>query len=328
MRILLHGGRRRDAALAPFDGGAAQAVSAAALGPEPARRDLRAGAAALARRLRRDLRTPRRSRAPPSFRTCRPTASWPSPSGATRGPRSSRRPFGSRPTGDPVTAAVPTDQTVRDDEAFRRALSAADEEADGAAVVILAVPPDAAPKRISDTSRCEDGAVLALRREARTATTRGRSPPRAATSGTPASSSSGPRACSPRRAASRGSSSPASSASCATGAAGRLRGLPDISIDFAVMEKAAGVRAVPLDAGWSDVGTWRSVRELRGATDGRATSSCPTSRCSRRGCATRRSSSGEEGVLVLPFEREGELRAAVAAHRRRARSLAPRQDDD
>jgi len=38
--------------------------------------------------------------------------------------------------------------------------------------------------------------------------------------------------------------------------------MPSVSIDFSVMEKAASVRAVPLRAGWSDVGTWRSVRDL------------------------------------------------------------------
>ncbi len=33
----------------------------------------------------------------------------------------------------------------------------------------------------------------------------------------------------------------------------------DISIDHAVMEKAEGMKVVPLDAGWSDLGSWRSV---------------------------------------------------------------------
>ncbi|MGH1472179.1 MAG: mannose-1-phosphate guanylyltransferase/mannose-6-phosphate isomerase [Cellvibrionaceae bacterium] len=33
---------------------------------------------------------------------------------------------------------------------------------------------------------------------------------------------------------------------------------PDISVDYAVMEKANNVYCVPLDAGWSDVGCWRS----------------------------------------------------------------------
>lgn len=36
----------------------------------------------------------------------------------------------------------------------------------------------------------------------------------------------------------------------------------NISIDYAVMEKAQKVAVVPLDAGWSDVGSWHAVAEL------------------------------------------------------------------
>ncbi len=35
------------------------------------------------------------------------------------------------------------------------------------------------------------------------------------------------------------------------------------SVDYAVMEKARGVRVVPLDAGWDDVGSWDAVAALR-----------------------------------------------------------------
>jgi mannose-1-phosphate guanylyltransferase/mannose-6-phosphate isomerase len=37
---------------------------------------------------------------------------------------------------------------------------------------------------------------------------------------------------------------------------------PNISIDYAVMEKAEKVAVVPLDAAWSDVGSWQAVAEL------------------------------------------------------------------
>ncbi|ACE83761.1 mannose-1-phosphate guanylyltransferase/mannose-6-phosphate isomerase [Cellvibrio japonicus] len=37
---------------------------------------------------------------------------------------------------------------------------------------------------------------------------------------------------------------------------------PNISIDYALMEKSANVVCVPLDAGWSDVGDWKSYWEL------------------------------------------------------------------
>ena len=36
---------------------------------------------------------------------------------------------------------------------------------------------------------------------------------------------------------------------------------PSDSIDYAVMEKTAGALVVPLDAGWSDVGSWSSLHE-------------------------------------------------------------------
>lgn len=44
---------------------------------------------------------------------------------------------------------------------------------------------------------------------------------------------------------------------------------PDISIDYAVMEKTDSAMVVPLDADWSDVGCWASLHELeRGEGDG------------------------------------------------------------
>lgn len=39
---------------------------------------------------------------------------------------------------------------------------------------------------------------------------------------------------------------------------------PDDSIDYAVMEKTASAAVVPLDAGWSDVGSWQSLWEIEG----------------------------------------------------------------
>jgi mannose-1-phosphate guanylyltransferase/mannose-6-phosphate isomerase len=40
---------------------------------------------------------------------------------------------------------------------------------------------------------------------------------------------------------------------------------PRASVDFAVMEKARNVRAVELDAGWDDVGSWEAAARVRGA---------------------------------------------------------------
>lgn len=41
--------------------------------------------------------------------------------------------------------------------------------------------------------------------------------------------------------------------------------VPDISIDYAVMEKSDQVAVLPADIGWSDIGCWRAVRELKEA---------------------------------------------------------------
>jgi len=41
--------------------------------------------------------------------------------------------------------------------------------------------------------------------------------------------------------------------------------VPDISIDYAVMERSANVAVIPADFGWSDIGSWNAVRELSAA---------------------------------------------------------------
>src|SRR6266511_2978323 len=46
--------------------------------------------------------------------------------------------------GDPITAAIPSDQTFADDEAFRRSLSLAARLAETASAVVLAAPPSRA----------------------------------------------------------------------------------------------------------------------------------------------------------------------------------------
>jgi mannose-1-phosphate guanylyltransferase/mannose-6-phosphate isomerase len=44
--------------------------------------------------------------------------------------------------------------------------------------------------------------------------------------------------------------------------------MPDISIDYGVMEKASRVRLVPADMGWSDVGSWDAVYEVSHKDEG------------------------------------------------------------
>jgi mannose-1-phosphate guanylyltransferase/mannose-6-phosphate isomerase len=51
--------------------------------------------------------------------------------------------------------------------------------------------------------------------------------------------------------------------STAAGRKAAWRRAPRMSVDYAVMEKARGVRVVPLDAGWDDVGSWDAACRLR-----------------------------------------------------------------
>ena len=44
--------------------------------------------------------------------------------------------------------------------------------------------------------------------------------------------------------------------------AGLFKDVPDISVDYAVMEKSDKVAVVPGDFGWSDIGSWTAIREL------------------------------------------------------------------
>jgi mannose-1-phosphate guanylyltransferase/mannose-6-phosphate isomerase len=55
--------------------------------------------------------------------------------------------------------------------------------------------------------------------------------------------------------------------------AGRFAACPADSIDYAVMEKTDKAMMVPLDAGWSDVGSWSALYEISAKdSDGNATS--------------------------------------------------------
>jgi mannose-1-phosphate guanylyltransferase len=40
-------------------------------------------------------------------------------------------------------------------------------------------------------------------------------------------------------------------------------GFSPISVDYGIMERADGVAMIPADVGWSDVGSWASLREIR-----------------------------------------------------------------
>ncbi len=223
--------------------------------------------------------------------------------------------------GDPVTAAVPSDQTVADAEALRRTLAAAARAADTACLVVLAVPPTRAET---------DYGYLELRDEK---PGEGLEVARFVEKPGPAEAQEYVRAgyfwnagifvFRPSRFLSEARRVAGDLVAQVEQYRERLRerntlearrayaALPTVSIDYAVVEKASRVRAVPLRAGWSDVGTWRSVRELKGPSDDRGNLILSEVPVLAPGMHNAAIVVAREGVLVLPFEREGELRAAV-----------------
>lgn len=224
--------------------------------------------------------------------------------------------------GDAVTVAVPSDHSVADPEAFRSAIGLAARAANDAPVVVLAVPPGRAE---SDFGYIEVGDGEASRGYEVLRFTEKPHPAEAQSfleSGRhywnagifvfrPSRFIAEARRVAPdlvtgvERYRERLPDD-------AVGARTAWESLPSISIDYAVMEKARGVRAVPLRAGWNDVGTWRAVRDLRGPSDDSGNlilSPLPVVAPGARDTAI---VVGPEGVLVLPFDREKELRGAVA----------------
>ncbi len=87
--------------------------------------------------------------------------------------------------------------------------------------------------------------------------------------------------------------------------------IPAISFDYAVMEKTSGAICVPCEAGWNDVGSFRALRELKGAdpSGNLVLSARPVV---LEGVRDSIVAISEAGALVLPFAREGELRERVA----------------
>lgn len=223
--------------------------------------------------------------------------------------------------GDPVTAAVPSDHSVPDAEAFRQALTRAADLADRASVVVLGILPSRPETEYGYLECSSDDPAL------------GSEVLRFVEKPTPAKAeecirsgylwNAGIFVFRPSRLlAEAGRVAPGllraverveekNRAGDTAGAESDYAELPAISIDHAVMERAQGVRAVPLAARWSDVGSWRSVREMRRLTDPRGNlivSDVPVLAPGVSDCAI---VVGPDGVLVLPFEREGELRDAV-----------------
>ncbi|HSG63951.1 MAG TPA: mannose-1-phosphate guanylyltransferase/mannose-6-phosphate isomerase [Gammaproteobacteria bacterium] len=100
---------------------------------------------------------------------------------------------------------------------------------------------------------------------------------------------------------------------------------PSDSIDYAVMERTAAAAVVPLDAGWSDVGSWAALHDvldkdaegnvLRGRVIAQGCSDCYVAATARRvavigltGCTVVET---EDAVLVMPHDRAQELKTLV-----------------
>ncbi len=231
--------------------------------------------------------------------------------------------------GDPITAVVPSDQTVADAAAFRSALASAGEAAEHAAVVVLGIPPARAETDFGylDVQPDAHSASLEVRRYVeKPDLARAEELVRAGclwNAGIfvfrPSRFLAEARRVAPDLVAgvARYREIFASGREDATREAARAyASLPDASIDYAVMEKAAGVRAIPLRAGWNDAGTWRAIRDLKGASDARGNLIISDRPVIAPGLSDAAIVVGPEGVLILPFDRERELKGAVEALRR------------
>jgi mannose-1-phosphate guanylyltransferase/mannose-6-phosphate isomerase len=93
--------------------------------------------------------------------------------------------------------------------------------------------------------------------------------------------------------------------------------IPSISFDYAVLEKTKNVTCVPCDAGWNDVGSYRALKELKG-TDLAGNLVVSDRPVVTEGVRDSVVAVSEEGVLVLPFAREGELREILRIARTEA----------
>ena len=106
-------------------------------------------------------------------------------------------------------------------------------------------------------------------------------------------------------------------------------GVEDISIDYAVMEKAANLSVVPYAAGWSDVGSWTAVQEMTQPDDNGIATSGAVTTIDCRNVLVRSESPAQEvvamglenvitvampdAVLVASMDKAQDVKQAVAA---------------
>ncbi len=102
---------------------------------------------------------------------------------------------------------------------------------------------------------------------------------------------------------------------------------PEISLDYAVLEKANNVYVVPGQFGWSDLGSWSSVGDCSKRDQEQNAITGDAQVVDSQGCVVRISegaaaivvglrdyvvSQTEKGLLVCPLEREQEVKGMVA----------------
>ena len=100
-----------------------------------------------------------------------------------------------------------------------------------------------------------------------------------------------------------------------------------ISIDYAVMEKAGGIHTIPASFGWSDLGSWGSLR-LNSSTDasGNATVGTDIHMFECEGCVVRTSSlkkvvlQGLEDYIVA--EKDGSLLVCKLSEEQRIKDFS------
>lgn len=90
--------------------------------------------------------------------------------------------------------------------------------------------------------------------------------------------------------------------------------IPSISLDYAVMEKAGTLFGVPCDAGWSDAGSYRAIRNLRGG-DENANLVLSDRPVVTAGISDSVIAVSSEGVLVFAFSHEADLRRVLPGKR-------------
>ncbi len=101
--------------------------------------------------------------------------------------------------------------------------------------------------------------------------------------------------------------------------------LESISIDYAVMEQAPSMLSVPLDCGWSDLGSWDAMGDLAVAEDVVAVESsnnvvyAPGRTVALVGASDLVVVATDDAVLVAPRERAQEVREIAAALEARGR---------